>query len=449
MVMLVVVACSPSSGVSEFALFFNGIFVHQSGLVNRDTQASASGLGRHRRCLSGGADDGDRRGGLGGLLGGGRGGSLNLDRGGNLLSGLGSLLLSDGSDSLLGLLLLVGLDRLLALDSITELGERRGRLGLLGLVIRGRLLLGGEESADEGERALALVALHLLLGLAVGGGSNLDSLGGDSGGRRDIGGEGLGRLDGGDDGGSLSDGLGGRGRLSDGSGLGRGNLLLAERQVGEQALALDDSGLGLGNLLLLLLGLGGLGGLDRGSSLDGSSGDLSGSNLGGDSRGLGGSSSLGLSSSLDLLLLLLTEDTAKDGGALAASRAALGLLDSELVLLGLLLLGRLSGSSLGGGDSRGLLDSGSRGSSSLDDGLSGLLLLLGGLEGLEGLLVRLRLGDGSSESLGLLNLGLQLGNPRIALGGGGSLEGVLVALGGEEELVGTLGAGLRSLGLER
>lgn len=435
--------------MSEFALFFNGIFVHQSGLVNRGTLASASGLGRHRGCLSGGADDGDRRGGLGGLLGGRRGGSLNLDRGGNLLGGLGSLLLGNGSDSLLGLLLLVGLDRLLALDSITELGERRGRLGLLGLVIRGGLLLGGEKGADEGERALALVALHLLLGLPVGGGSDLDRLGGDSGGRRDIGGEGLGRLDGGDDGGSLSDGLGGRGRLSDGSGLGRGNLLLAERQVGEQALALDDGGLGLGNLLLLLLGLGGLGGLDGGSSLDGSSGDLSGSNLGGDSRGLGGSSSLGLSSGLDLLLLLLTEDTAKDGGALAASRAALGLLDSELVLLGLLLLGRLSGSSLGGGDGRGFLDSGSRGGSSLDDGLDGLLLLPGGLEGLEGLLVGLRLGDGNSKSLGLLNLGLQLGNPRITLGGGRSLEGVLVALGGEEELVGALGAGLRSLGLER
>ena len=221
-------------------------------------------------------------------------------------------------------------------------------------------------------------------------------------------------------------------------------------------------GLGLGGLLLLLL-LGLLLGLGLGGSLSGNSGSLD--RIGGDisSSSLnGGGLSAGLSSrSLnlsnggldglgDLLLLLLAEEVAKDGSALAAGRAALGLLllGSLLLLLLGLLRSRLGNGGLGGGSS--LLGGGS----SLDSGglssSDSLLLLLGRsrLQALKSLLVGLGLGDGGSKLLGLGNLGLDLGNPVVTLSSARSLEGVLLALGAEVELLGAVGGRLRGIGLQ-
>ena len=150
--------------------------------------------------------------------------------------------------------------------------------------------------------------------------------------------------------------------------------------------------------------------------------------------GLGGGGLL----SLGLFLLLLLAE-AEERGTLAAGRAALGLLGLGL-LLGLVLgslaflgrilsLGRLLG--LGNVISR--------------------LVLLGNdrsrLEALDGALVDLGLGDGGGELLGLGDLEPQLGNPAVTLGGGGSLEAVLVALGGEVELVGAVDFGLAGISL--
>jgi hypothetical protein len=218
--------------------------------------------------------------------------------------------------------------------------------------------------------------------------------------------------------------------------------------------------------LLLRLGLSGsLGGRSSGNSgLSGglssrlssslssslSSGSLDGSGSRGlSSRGL--LSGLGLGGLSSFLLLLLAEEAAEDRRALTAGRAALGLLLLGLLLLLSLLLGlflsRLGSGRLGRGGS--LLSSGS-GLSGSRLGRRGLLLLLdrSGLQALESLLVGLRLGDGSSELFGLSNLGLQLGNPVVTLSGAGSLEGVLVALGSEVELVGAINGRLRGIGLD-
>lgn len=90
-----------------------------------------------------------------------------LSSGGSSLSGGWDLRLLCGLGDLLSWLL-GSLGRGLALDSGTELGERR--LWLLGLIIAGGLLLLGQ----PWERAFALIALDswgLGLGLAVGDGS--------------------------------------------------------------------------------------------------------------------------------------------------------------------------------------------------------------------------------------------------------------------------------------
>jgi hypothetical protein len=123
------------------------------------------------------------------------------------------------------------------------------------------------------------------------------------------------------------------------------------------------------------------------------------------------------------LLLLLTEagDGAEDGGPLARSAAALACLVLLrlflLLLLGLsLVLGLVFSLGLGG------LLWGSDGGSK--DGLA---------ESAVGLLVLLALGDSWGQLLGLGLLCLQGSNPAVALGGAGSLEGVLVTGNGEEE----------------
>lgn len=371
---------------------------------------------------------------LGGFLG---GDSLLLDR---LLSldsllGGGGLLLLDGI-LLLGLLngLIVRLGGSLALDGSTELGERALLLVALGSGA-GRLVA---LAKVEGKRRLAL--LLLLLGIAVGR-NNLGGLSRDGGGAGNVDGQGGGGLNGRDDGSSLSGGdLLLLGRLNLGLGL-SSLLLLLREDVAEEAGALVDGRLLLGGLRLeLLAGLG----LTLNDGL--SNGDLFGGrglNFG-DGLNNGGSLSGGGLLSLGLLLLLLLLAEAEERSALAASRAALVLLDLELILGGLLL-----GSLLGLGS--GLL-SRDGSSSLLDRGnllLGGLnLLLLGGrLEALNGLLVNLRLGDSSGELLGLSNLLLQLGDPVVALSGRGSLEAVLVALGSEVELVGAIGLGLSGIRL--
>ena len=121
------------------------------------------------------------------------------------------------------------------LDGSTELGEGRGRLGLLDLLIgAGALLL---LAKGKRQRALALFGLHLLLGLAVGDGSDLDGLSGDGGRRGNLGGERLGGLDSGDHRGGLSDSLGGRSLLGGRRSLRSSrSLLLAEGEVTEDAL---------------------------------------------------------------------------------------------------------------------------------------------------------------------------------------------------------------------
>ena len=175
-------------------------------------------------------------------------------------------------------------------------------------------------------------------------------------------------------------------------------------------------GLLRGLLLHALLSLGLLSGLLLRFDLLNSGGSLSG-------RGLLGLGSLSLSGGL--------------GGSLGRLSVVL------LALLLLLLRGLLSS----GGDSGGRL----LGLGLAFGGLGGLLLLRGGrvLEALEGLLVGLRLGDGGGELLGLGNLQLQLSDPVVTLSSVGGLEAVLVALGGEVELVRTVGLGLGGIGLWR
>jgi hypothetical protein len=333
------------------------------------------------------------------------------------------------------------------LDGGAQLGEGAGLLGLVALLIRGGrgLVLLAE---GEGQGRLALLGLDVLLGLAVGGRGSL-LLGGLDGGRGGVS-DGLtqrGRgLDGGESRGGLA-GDGGLGLLGGLSGSSVGSLLLLLAEDTEDGVALGGNGL----LLLLLDGLvlngslgGGRGLSDRGSGLDG----------GGSDNGLGGSGGSLLLGSLSargdslgglvllLGLLLLAEEAAEDALALAAGRAALlgGLLGS--------LLGDGRGG-LDGGNSSGSLDRGSR-LGGLSGSGSGGLLLLGrgsGLEGLEGGLVGLSLGDSRGNLLGLSDLQLQLRDPVVAVSSVGSLEGVLAALGGEVELGGAIGGGLSGIGL--
>lgn len=365
---------------------------------------------------------------LGGFLDGGS--LLSLD---SLLSG-GSLLLLDGL-LLLGLLngLLVRLGGSLALDGSTELGERALLLVTLGSRAGGLVAL----AKVEGQRRLAL--LLLLLGIAVSH-SNLDGLSRDGGRAGNIDGQWGSGLNGRDDGSSLSgEDLLFLGRLNLGLGL-SSLLLLLREDVAEEAGALVDSRLLLGGLRLeLLAGLG----LTLGDRL--SSGDLFNDrslNLG-DGLNNGGSLGGGGLLSLGLLLLLLLLAEAEERSALAASRAALVLLDLELVLGGLVL-----GSLLSLGDGLLSRDSSLLGRSSLLLGGLNLLLLEGRLEALNSLLVNLRLGDSSGELLGLSNLLLQLGDPVVALSNRDGLEAVLVALGSEVELVGAIGLGLSGIRLQ-
>jgi hypothetical protein len=156
-----------------------------------------------------------------------------------------------------------------------------------------------------------------------------------------------------------------------------------------------------------------------------------------------GGSLLGSGDSLLFLLclLLLAEgETTEDAVSLLARRSCLGLF--LLLLSGLNLL---SGGSLGGNSL-----SGSRGLSSSGNNWGGGSLLLGDggrLEALQSLLEALRLGDTGGELLGLGNLELQLRNPVVTLSDIGRLEGVLVALGVNDELGGAVNSGLGSLGL--
>jgi hypothetical protein len=388
---------------------------------------------------------------------GGRDGLLNL--GGLLSLGLISL---DLSGLLLEGLLLVLLGALLsrlrglATDGVAELGERR--LLLLTLNRGGRLVTLAE---SERQRRLALL-LEVLLGLGGGGGSgsSLGGLGRDGSGAGDVDGQrggGLYRRD------HRSSGLG----IDIVSSLGlsglelRSPLLLLGKDVAEEAVALGGSGLLLGALKGLSssrdsLNRGLINRLDRllNGNRDNGSNLLSG--LGGllnlrglKSRGLNSDlvtgSCLGLLLNLVLLGLILLAE-AEERGSLAASRSALGLL--RLNVLDLLLLGGLlnDGSSLlsGRGDNSG---SGSL----LLGGLSNLLLLLdgSGLEALKGSLVGLRLDDSGGKLLGLGDLELQLRNPVVALSSAGSLERVLVTLGGEVELVRAVDLGLSGIGLRR
>lgn len=155
-----------------------------------------------------------------------------------------------------------------------------------------------------------------------------------------------------------------------------------------------------------------------------------------------------------LSLLLLAKERSEKGGALARARAALGVL-----LLVLFSRGRSSSSS---SSSRGLflllgllviflL------SLTLLSLLLGFLLVLGGLSSgssnnrlgqlLKLSLVALTRGDGLLLSLGLGGLGLQGGDPAVALSSVGGLEGVLVAVQLEEELIGALLGNIGNIGL--
>lgn len=366
--------------------------------------------------LSRGSDGGGSRGLLGGLLALDGLGDLLLDVGDGLLSGRrgiggslrGSLL------SLGGLLLdLLGLGGALAVDGGAELGESVG----LGLTVGGR----GVALAEEGKRRLALL-------LDVGLGLSGNGLGGLSGGNL-ISKRG-GGVNGRDDGGGLGGGLSLLGsRLGGISSLGlSGLLLLLGEDTTEEAVALAGSGLG-GLDSRLLGGLGGGSSLLNGSLLSLGLGGLS---LGGHLSDLsGGLLGLGLLLGKDVLLA-----KSEERSALAAGRAALGLLSLGFLLGSLTLLGGL----LGGGGLGGRLSGGSR-LSSLD------LLLRSGLEALEGVLVSLRLGDGGGNLLGLGNLGLDLSNPVVTLSDVSGLEGVLVALGGQVELV-AVNLGLSGVGLD-
>lgn len=373
-------------------------------------------------------------------------GLISLDLSGLLLEGL--------------LLVLLGalLSRLggLATDGVAELGERR--LLLLTLNGGGRLVTLAE---SERQRRLALL-LEVLLDLRGGGGSgsSLSGLGRDGSGARDIDGQ-------------RGGGLNRRNHGSSCLGIDivsslrlsrlelRGLLLLLGEDVAEEAVALGGSGLLLGALKGLSGGRDSLnGGLVNG--LDGlldSNGD-NGSNLlnrlngllnlrGLKSRCLNSDlvtgSGFGLLLNLVLLGLILLAE-AEERGSLTASRSALGLL--SLNVLDLLLFGGLlnDGSSLLGG--RG---DNSSGGCLLLGGLSNLLLLLdgSGVEALEGSLVGLSLDNSGGKLLGLSDLELQLRNPVVALSSAGSLEGVLVALGGEMELVRAIDLRLSGIGLRR
>jgi hypothetical protein len=367
--------------------------------------------------------------------------------------GVGGLLL----DGLLLVLLGALLSRLggLATDGVTELRERR--LLLLSLSRGGRFVTLAE---SERQRRLALL-LKVLLGLRGrrSGGSSLGGLGRDGSGVGNVNSERSGGLNRGDHRSSgLSLSLLRSLRLS-GLEL-RGLLLLLREDISEEAVTLGGGGLLLGALdrLVLSNSRGGL----RGSLLSGLSGLLNGSGnnlldrLGGliDLRGL--LNSRGLDSDLigrlglGLLLGLLLLAEAEERCSLAASRSALGLLGLDILLVlvfDLLLLGGLlvDGSSLlGSRDSNGSL-----GGSLLLGGLSDLLLLLdrSWLEALESGLVGLRLSDGSGKLLGLGDLELQLRNPIVALSGAGSLESVLVTLGGKVELMRPIDLGLSSISL--
>lgn len=224
----------------------------------------------------------------------------------------------------------------------------------------------------------------------------------------------------------------------------------------------------------------GLGLLSGGSRL-GSGGGLGLlSSLGGSLRGLGGGGSVGLGLSRGLsdgllllvlglhilsdgrlALLVTAEESTEDRGALlAGGTLALVLLSVSGLLLGLL-LGLALSSLSGGGSLSGSRGGGALGSGSLLSSLGGvglglllllflllLLLLDGGGEGSEGGLVLLGLGDGLGELLGLSDPQLDLGDPVVALSGAGGLEGVLVSLRREDELVGALGGGLGSIVLD-
>jgi hypothetical protein len=233
-----------------------------------------------------------------------------------------------------------------------------------------------------------------------------------------------------------------------------------------------------GRGLLGSLGLGLLSGRGLGGGL-GLLGSLSGRLLsGGSSGGLGGSGGIGRSLSDSLLLLVLglhllgsrrlallvtAEESTKDRGTLPTGRAlALVLLGVGSLLLGLLLgltlsrglsgSGILSGSGGGGAlSSRSLLSS--LGGLSLSLLVLGLLLLLLLLldswgERSEGGLVGLGLSDSGGKLLGLGDLQLDLADPVVTLGGVGSLEGVLVALGRQDKLVGAIGGGLDGIVLD-
>lgn len=315
-----------------------------------------------------------------------------------------------------GLLLgLLGLGGALALDSSTELGESTS----LGLTSGG----GGIALAEEGKRRLALL-LDIGLGLDRGGG--LDGVSGNH-----LLSERGGGVNGRDDGSSLSSALSLLGGSLVLGGLGLSSLLLfLGEDTTEEAVALVGSGLnGLGGGLL--------------GSLGGGNGLLSGSNLSVSLGGLDGGNSLdggsGLSRGLLSLGLLLGQDVllaeAEEGSALAAGRATLRLLSLGLLLSSLnVLLG-------------GVLSLGGVGSLLSDNRLSSLgLLLRSGLQRLKSVLVSLRLGDGDGNLLGLGDLGLDLGDPVVSLGDVSGLEGVLVALGSEVELV-AVDLGLRSVRL--
>lgn len=351
----------------------------------------------------------------------------------------------------LDLLLLLLLGRRLALDGSTELGE--GALGRLVLALsggRGLLTL-----AEEGEGRLALL-LRVLLDLAVGSGGGLGGLGcGSGGGVVHVNGEGGGSLDGRDNGSSLlSLGLLGLGLIRLLFSLGLSSLLLllgedaTEEAVALRSLVLGALSLGLLDGLVSLNNRGNGGSLLSRLDLLSRLVSLDGRDDGRSLLGLDGLLNLGLLLLLlSGLILLVKEAEERSALALEGLRgfSLLGLLSLVLFFDGLSLLDRLVDlGGLLGGDDRGLLLGG------ISSSDSGSLLLLGdglGLVAVEGGLVFLGLGDGGGKLLGLDDLQLELGNPVVALSGVKSLEAVLVALGGQGELVGTLGLGLRGIGL--
>lgn len=187
-------------------------------------------------------------------------------------------------------------------------------------------------------------------------------------------------------------------------------------------------------------GLSGDNGRDDSGLRDGLSGGLSSDHgLGGrlgDSGGGSGLLTLGLVVLLLLLLLLLlsglvllAEQGAENAGALTRLRAALGSVLLLLLLLFLLVLGSSLLLGLGG-----LLDS------------NGSQARLGQL--LELSLVALAGGDVLLLGLGLGSLGLEGSNPAVTLGATGGLEGVLLAVDLEQELVDAILADVGDIGLK-